>query len=91
MRIAHKINLSSYSLVLAGIPWFYAIFAELLIPAVVRVLAPLAYLCLAASILLALIVIFRKSVQGSVRTAWIALVLDGLYIGLVLCWLVATG
>ena len=69
------LNLSTYSVVLAVLPWFYAIFAELLTPAIATVAAPLAYLSCFASIVVAIIVIRRKGVQ-SIRLAQIALAIN---------------
>ncbi|HBG78257.1 MAG TPA: hypothetical protein DDW84_05325 [Phycisphaerales bacterium] len=73
------LNLSTYSVVLAVVPWFYAIFAEFLTPAITTIVASLAYLSCFASIVVAVIVIKRKDKQ-SVRLAQIALALNLLFI-----------
>jgi hypothetical protein len=72
-------NLSTYSVVLAVIPWFYAIFAEFLAPAIAIIVASLAYLSCFASVVVAIIVIRRKGEQ-SIRWAQIALALNILFI-----------
>ncbi len=71
-------NLSTYSLVLAVVPWLYAFFAELLTPAIATIVVPLVYLSCFASIFLAIIAIRRKGEQ-SIRLAQIALAINLLF------------
>lgn len=73
------LSLSVYSLVLAVIPWLYAVFAELLTPVIATVAVPLAYLSCFASIVVAIISIKRKAEQ-SIRLAQIALAINLLFI-----------
>ena len=74
-----KLNLSTYSVVLAVIPWLYPIFAELLTLAIATVIAPLAYLSCLASIVVAIIAI-RKKGEQKIRLAQIALAINLLFI-----------
>ena len=80
MPTRHKriLNLSIYSAVLAVVPWCYAIFAELLTPAISTIVATSAYLSCFASIVAAIIVI-RKSEQ-SIRLSQVVLALNLLFI-----------
>jgi hypothetical protein len=64
---------------LAVIPWFYAIFAEFLKPAIATIVVPLAYLSCFASIVAAIIVI-RKKVTQNIRMAQLALALNLLFL-----------
>ncbi|MGB8227071.1 MAG: hypothetical protein WCE45_09470 [Sedimentisphaerales bacterium] len=73
------LNLSTYSLISGIIPWLYAIFAELLIPAITMIAAPLAYLSSFASIIMAIIAI-RKKTEQDIRLAQIALASNILFI-----------
>ena len=72
-------NLSTYSVALAFVPWLFAFFAELLTPAIATIVVPLVYLSCFASIVVAIIAIWRKGVQ-STRLAQIALAINLLFI-----------
>jgi len=84
---ANKLNLPLYSLLLSLVPWFYYIFAELLPPFVVMRLAPISYVCMFVSIVMAIIA-FGKKLKYS-KLALTALSLNILYIVMVIHHIVA--
>jgi hypothetical protein len=65
-------------LVLSIIPWFYPIFAEVMTPAIVMIVAPLAYLSCLGSVVVAITDIRKK--HEMVRPVKAALALDALFV-----------